>query len=410
MFDPRRLLKLVIGHWSLVILLGVSPASARAAQPFALKTYNAPHYAVHTDLPRDQAELFALHMERVYANYAQRFKDFHPRNDKPMDLYLFGDQDRYVSFLAGYDIPAQGSGGMFFLNNRIQGLATYTRGRSRSETFSVLQHEGFHQFAFNYIGPNLPIWLNEGLAQFFQDGILIGGSMTLGVADADRIERVRVAIQNNTALPISDVLNISEKDWANTLNTQPDKAALLYAQAWSMTYFLLSVNNGSYQGKMNEYLKLVSRDYPSSEAFRRAFGVSDLSPMDKSWRQYALAQQPDAINAVLTRLEFFAAALNYMAQQGESMPRSFGDLRNYLQSRQFTLTRSSPGVSIVYKATDDDLFRFKRNTGGYGRFRLYEPARTDLPPRISAEGLTPEPTLVWSRSEDGELISDIEFR
>ncbi|MCC6680851.1 MAG: DUF1570 domain-containing protein [Phycisphaeraceae bacterium] len=409
MVDLRRFVNLVIGNWALAILLGLWPAVA-PAQPAALKTYNAPHYAVHTDLPRDQAEVFALHMERVYANYVQRFKDFRARDDKPMELYLFGDQSSYATFLQLHNVPAEGSGGMFFINPKIQGLATFTRGRSRAETFSVLQHEGFHQFAFNYIGPELPIWLNEGLAQYFEDGILIDSSMTLGVADADRIERVRSAINNNTALPIADVLNISEKDWAQTLNTQPDKAALLYAQAWSMTYFLLNVNNGAYQSKLTEYLKLVSAGHPGHEAFGSAFGVSDLSPMDKSWRQYALQQQPDAINAVLTRLEFFAAALSYMTEQNEKMPRSFGDLRRHLRSRGFTLTRTSPGVRIVYSATDDELFRFKRSDGHHGQFRLYEPARTDLPPRISALGMSPEPTLVWYRSEDGELISDIEFR
>lgn len=61
-------------------------------------------------------------------------------------------------------------------------------------------------------------------------------------------------------------------------------------------------------------------------------------------------------------------------------------------------------------AKDPDLYRYVRHNGSAGLFRLLEPARDDLPARITAAGLRPEPTLVWSRDNDGNLVQDIEYR
>lgn len=396
-----------IRHPLAAIVLFFACAVAHAGE---LKTYITQHYTVYSDLPRDEVALYATHMSRLFDNYQKRFNDFQMRNGGVMPLYVFHRREDYVAFMKQQGVNAEGSGGMFFVSPTAQGLATFTAGRSRAQTFSVLQHEGFHQFAYHYIGVDLPIWINEGIAQYFEDGVLIRGNMTLGLANADRIERVRTAIARNTALPIERILTISPEDWHRTLARDTDEAALLYAQSWSMVYFMLHVDGGKYQSKMTRYLKLVADGQPSEQAFEDAFGVTDLTTMQSNWRRFARAQQPDPINAAISRLEFFAAALQFMTEHQERYPTSFGDLRDNLQKRRFVVRRTSTGVDVTLDSQDNELFRFKRPNGSYGRFVLLEPVRNDLPPRISAEGLSPEPTLVWSRADTGDLLFDIEFR
>src|SRR5690606_36593539 len=128
----------------------------------------------------------------------------------------------------------------------------------------------------------------EGIAQYFEDGVLIRGNMTLGLANADRIERVRAAIENGTALPIERILEITPKQWHATLSRDPDEAALLYAQSWSMVYFMLHVDDGRHQAKMTQYLRLVAQGRRSDQAFETVFGVTDLTTMDRNWRAFAL--------------------------------------------------------------------------------------------------------------------------
>src|SRR5690606_25197614 len=114
-------------------------------------------------LSERDAMLFARHMDRVFDEYLRRFQQaqFAEQNRRAMPLYLFRTSADYERYLGHYGISARNTAGMFFYTQRLQGLATWVQGRPIMETMATLQHEGFHQFAFRYIGPSLPIWANE---------------------------------------------------------------------------------------------------------------------------------------------------------------------------------------------------------------------------------------------------------
>jgi hypothetical protein len=327
-----------------------------------------------------------------------------------MPLYLLRTVDEYLRFMKSQDIDAKNTGGMFFFSPKLQGLATWTQGRSRSQTLQVLQHEGFHQFAFNYLGRGLPTWINEGLAQYFEDAIIAGDKMTTGLANERRVTQVRHALQTDTAIDFEVLVGIASDEWADTLRGQPYRASLLYAQSWSIVYYLIHGENGKYQAAFASYLQKVSSGRDSADAMRDAFGTDDLTPLARQWAAFAAQQQPDPINTAASRMEFLGEALKFMYQRGETAPRTLGLLRESLQARNFVLTRQSHGITVEMKADDPDLYRYQRRNGSTGLFKLLEPSRDDLPPRITATGLRPEPTLVWSRDPDGNLMQDIEYR
>ena len=121
-----------------------------------LTRYTSRQYTIYTNLDREETKEFAAHMDAVFSEYKRRFANFTQHDHKAMDLYLFRTQDQYQQFLAEHDINAANTGGMFFIQEDLRGLATWTADKSRTQTFEVLlQHEGFHQFAFAYIGPDL---------------------------------------------------------------------------------------------------------------------------------------------------------------------------------------------------------------------------------------------------------------
>ena len=254
------------------------------------------------------------------------------------------------------------------------------------------------------------MWINEGLAQYFEDAIIIGHRMTAGLANARRIERVRDAITRHRAIDFDKLFNMTTEQWSDVLGRDAESAALLYAQSWSMVYFLVHGEEGRHQKPFEKYLQLVSRGRDSGEAFRSAFGSVSLTSLEQSWRKFARQQLPDPINTTASRMEFLGAALGYIHDHSEPMPSTLDELKTYLQARQFVLTMQSHGVVTQLEAVDDTLYIYPRPGGAVGKFTLLEPARNDLPPRITALGLYPEPTLIWSRDEQGELVQDIEYR
>ena len=405
---PRRtgaLLRAVAG-----LLLCLTTAGHAAAEQLNLQKFRSRSYLIHTNLTRDEVRVFGKHMDTVFAQYEDRFREFNARSPQQMPLYLLRTEAQYQQFMTSQGIDATNTGGMFFFSPKSQGLATWTRGRSRSQTFQVLQHEGFHQFAFNHLGRNLPTWINEGLAQYFEDAIIVGDHMTIGLANARRVQQVKHALESKTAIDFARLVGFTAEDWAEALHSDPDLAALMYAQSWSVVFFLIHGENDRYHPAFARYLHKVSTGRDHQDAFHEAFGNDSLRLLAKHWTKFALQQQPDPINTAASHMEFLGEALRFMYQRGESAPRSLNKLRDSLQQRKFVLTRRAHGVTVEVAADDPELYHYQRRNGTSALFKLLEPARDDLPPRITAAGLRPEPTLVWSRDADGKLVQDIQYR
>ncbi|MEO0586116.1 MAG: DUF1570 domain-containing protein [Planctomycetota bacterium] len=390
--------------------LCIVQAPTAGAQGVELQSFQSRHYLIHTDLPRDEVVDLGKHMDAVFAEFERRFDGFRNRRRAPMPLYLFATQEGYQAYLAELDINAVNSGGMFFVRPQAQGLATWVGGKSTTRTQVVLQHEGFHQFAWSYIGRDLPVWINEGLAQYFEDAIFTRSRMRTGLADARRIALVRDAIENDRAIPLEQIVSITSQAWSDTLATDPQRASLLYAQSWSLVYYLIHGRDGRYRSAFQRYLQLVSDGRRSSQAMYQAFGVQSLAGIDEQWRAYALAQEPDPVTAASERLDFFGMAMVYIKEQGEDVPRTFDEFQSLLSRRSFALTYSYHGLTHEVSATDPEVFMFARPSGTTAPFRMLAPSRDDLPPRIEAPGLKPEPRLEWSRDAEGQLVYEIEYR
>ena len=401
----------------LMLMPATLPVSAQAEGDETLRfeptpeltVFRSRHYRIHTNLPRRDVLPFGLHMDELFDQYDRRFRALAPSPVEPMSLYLFDTEQQYNRFLAENDIDATHSGGMFFVTHRVEGLATWVGERSRRQTFEVLQHEGFHQFAWHTFGPSMPVWLNEGLAQYFENGVLHDAGMTLGMTSAPRIELVRRSIRANQTLTMVQLMRLTNEQWADTLRSDPDRASLLYAQAWSVVYFLIHADQGEHKPKLIDYLTRLSNGDRPDDALLMAFGNDGLSTLAGDWRAYALAQQTDDVAQASDRLVFLGTGLRVLAEQGEAMPEDLDELQQTLQRYGFTMRTREMGVTQEYSADREESFQFSRGSSDRD-FVLLAPERSGLPPRITAPGLDPQPTLIWYRDADGQLVQDISYR
>src|SRR5208282_5455503 len=89
-----------------------------------------------------------------------------------------------------------GTGGSFSASRHL--LAAFLDGQGRDALRRTLQHEAFHQFASVAIGKNLPTWINEGLAQVFEEGIWTGDGFILGQVPPRRLRQLRKDMDGGT--------------------------------------------------------------------------------------------------------------------------------------------------------------------------------------------------------------------
>ncbi|MEX0775624.1 MAG: DUF1570 domain-containing protein [Phycisphaeraceae bacterium] len=393
-----------------LLLLLVIPTPAHAAN-LALTRYNSKQYTIYTNLDREEVKEFAAHMDAVFSEYQRRFASFKQRNHESPALYLFHTQEQYIEFMAQHGINAANSGGMFFIQNDLRGLATWTADKSRVQTFEVLQHEGFHQFAFAYIGPDLPVWLNEGLAQYFEDGILVNERLVLGMVNADRLANVRAALAVGKAIDFDRLIKISSDQWSKTLATDAEQAALLYDQAWTVVYFLIHAEGGKYRPAFEQMLVQLSKGRSVDTAFRQAFGTQDTTAFGQRWREWVKAAQPDPLSVAATRMTFLGQAISFLREKKMDVPDSIGDLQRLLARVHFVGTRTRHGVTVTFKGSDASFYEYPLPSGkGSAPFQLKRNPAPNAPPLILAPKLSPVPTLDWIKDAKGQYVSEIRYQ
>ena len=385
-------------------------SSVCAARPLRLKTFTTRHYRVHHNLTVSEARGYAHHMDAVFEEYRRRFKHLKAATDSDMSLFLFRTQQQFVEFLGSRGIRAENTSGMFFIQPNLQGLATWTQDRSVTATVSILQHEGFHQFAHRHYGTRLPIWINEGLAQYFEDGVFVNGKMKLGIAHGRRIETVRQALSRGTAVGFDELINMTHDEWRSRVIGGDASASLLYAQSWSMVFFLVHADGKRYREALDIYLNRVASGEPSDRAFRKAFRHDSTKPFQQRWSRFAHSVKPDALNTALTRMEFLGEGLRLLEERLEKRPTSISALRRELQRVKFRTVRAAHGFKIEITAMDESVYKYRMANGVHEKFQLLEPSGHDLPSRLGARGLKPEPTLIWSRDAEGKLVHAFSFR
>jgi len=393
-------------------VLTTAPLAALAGhgdrEKVPLTQYATKYYDLKTNLTKAEARAYAEHMDEVFAAYVQRFQHFGKDRRERMALYLFKTQRDYMVYLAGLGINASNSAGIFFFADRATGLAAFVEDQPRSKVFATLQHEGFHQFAYHYLGESLPIWVNEGLAQYFESAIVGNGKMRLGIPDTYSLTVIQRALKANGTVPFDTLLSLDVPQWNAVLSSNLGSAQVLYAQAWSMVYFLVKGGQGKYQPLLEKYLMLIADRRPSGSAFRETFG-KDVGAFETLWKRYIGALQPDPMNVAVERLEFLGEALGYLQRQQQPMPTSMDELKSVLRQRGFSASRTVGGVERKISARDAEAFEYPLPTGGKREFQLLEPERAGFPPRILAAGLRPEPMLRWFQVDDA-LVSDIDYQ
>jgi hypothetical protein len=151
-----------------------------------------------------------------------------PPGNEPIQVYLFGDAASYGQFLMKY-FPGVPSRRAFFLETDTR-LTVYAHWSDR--VGEDLRHEVAHGY-LHAVAPGLPLWLDEGIAEYFE---VPRGSDGMNPPHVDLLSDM---MQHDGWRP-----NLER------LEQLTDAAAMdqrHYAEAWAWVYFLLHADTQSKQ-------------------------------------------------------------------------------------------------------------------------------------------------------------------
>ncbi len=397
---------------AMAALLGlVCTAIALAKDSQSLSTFQSRSFQVKTDVDRAIAMPLAEHMDTMYASYRDLLPGFAPRNSQRSTLYVLSDQGTYLATLAELGLDARNTGGVFFWSAIDSGLATWVEDRSRFRLKEVLQHEGFHQFARTHIGDGLPIWANEGLAEYFGYAMLVRGRLEPRLVPSRPLQRVSDAISRGMYLPFDELLRMDGREWGDRVRSGDPRAAVAYDQSWSVVHFLLHAENRKYSRAFLKFLQLTSTGLDIEHSLQRAFGSTEFEPFESAWKRYIASLEADPLSEMVERLAFMAEGLLTLHRLGEEVG-SIEELKAKLIAIGFEQRFGSHGGAFTMSAEDEQTFAVPAPEGRRKPITLaLVPAKSEgLPPTIEVRGLSARVRTVWLRGPSGEWQSDVEIR
>jgi hypothetical protein len=344
-------------------------AAASAADAAELRVVRSRHYTLHSDLEIPLLVDVGRRMDAMYEEYSRRLSDFELRDDKrPLDAFLFTYKEDYAVFTGGRH---QNTGGVF-LPGKNQ-LAAFLGGQ-RDTLRRTLQHEAFHQFAYKALGQNMPIWLNEGMAQLFEEAIYTGEAFMMGQVPPRRVRQLQNDVEKNRLSPMRTLMGLSPEQWATNLARDQSAGTTQYNQAWAIVHYMAYGDQGRNGVKLVALLRDLGNRKNPKIAFADAYG-SDLETFSAAFMNHAMTIQATAEATLLDHHDVLADLLAQLGDKGKRF-NNVADFRKHVDAAKYRLQYTRGDVTWVANVAE----YFRDGTGQpFPREYLYLEVREGAP-------------------------------
>lgn len=259
-----------------LLLLGVSTASAKETwRSVQSKNFLVVGNGSEKDLQKLAVKLEQFrHVLGVILNKAQLVTPV------PTTVVLFKDQESFHDYAPLYKGKTRDNVAGYFIPSSDGNYIALFAGAEQGSRSSVIFHEYTH-FVINNNLPRPPVWLNEGLAEFYSsfDTREDGQKALIGQLIDEHVQRLR----EKTLFPLAELFQVNRK---SPQYNEGSRAGLFYAQSWALIHYLMLGNNGKRQPQLVQFLGRLNSNVPLEQLFRESF-QTDYRGMEEELRQYA---------------------------------------------------------------------------------------------------------------------------
>ena len=230
------------------------------------------HYIIKANISQEALDDLCYLMECFYFEAKKIFKVTRDPGIKLRVSVFKNDKEYYANGGTG------GSRGIFMARGSDKQIMTFYQ---PPLTTSVLLHEGTHQFV-NIVCSNVPIWINEGLATYYESSKFEGTSLKTNIVNQNRLQLIRDLILKKDVPRLEDIINIRQANFT----------IYEYAQCWSLVYFFMNYNQGQYADELEAYFEAIKKkgfeNRPQhKKLFEDTFKVK-FEVLEKQWEDYIL--------------------------------------------------------------------------------------------------------------------------
>jgi hypothetical protein len=228
-----------------------------------------PHYEIFTTL-LDKEILCRIpaFMESAYDSYNAQLTEPTETLTK-FRIYLFADRAQWEDFTRSFGGEQAQTycaikAGAYCHNGT---CVAYDIGPKR--TFSVLAHEGWHQFNGRHFKFRLPSWLDEGVAMLFEEYRAEGGKFFFELTRNEyRLNALGKTLLQNGTIPLKELIVMNPGDVL--ASDQTEDVMAFYSQSYALVRFLREAGQWRHIGIYQRLLAdSFSGNWPLDEASKK---------------------------------------------------------------------------------------------------------------------------------------------
>ncbi|HTB96497.1 MAG TPA: DUF1570 domain-containing protein [Terracidiphilus sp.] len=240
------------------------------------------HFKVLTNSNEKQGRHLVDQFERMRWVFQTLFPKIN--TDPPDPIFVYAAKNG-KSFQAVEPQAYLGKGQLnlagYFLTTQDQNFILLRLDVEQEHPFATVYHEYTH-LQFRAAGEWMPLWLNEGMAEFFQNTDIRDKDVLLGEPSVDDI----LYLRQERLIPLPVLFKI---DASSPYYHEEQKGSVFYAEAWAITHFLLVTDRERKTDNVTAYMNLCSHHEDPLIAAQKAFG--DLKQLQSAFETYIRAGQ-----------------------------------------------------------------------------------------------------------------------
>ena len=220
------------------------------------RVITTPHFRLHTTVTRSLLlERAPNFIEIALASYRSALGDL-PEPGARLDTFLMNSRPQWESMTR----TVAGNQAETYLRIPRGGFALRGKGVyydiGPRDTLSIAAHEGWHQYTQSTFQQPLPLWLEEGIAAYYEGFRWDRSDNTLPIflpwSNPQRFDTLRKAHAEDRLIPLSRLLVSRPQD---LIQHTDGRALTYYAQAWALTHFLHEGENAKYRDDLARLLQ-----------------------------------------------------------------------------------------------------------------------------------------------------------
>jgi tetratricopeptide (TPR) repeat protein len=259
-----------------LLLLSAAPTLARNKAETWTEV-RSPHFVVVTNSNEKQGLRVADQFERMREVFHAAFPKLQIDPGSPIIVLAIKDEKDFKA-LEPEAYLARGSlqlGGLFL------------RAPDKNYVLMRLDAEGEHPYAIVYheythllVGKAaewMPLWMNEGLAEFYQNTEIRDKDALLGEPSRDDI----MLLRQTRLLPLATLFTVDQK---SPYYHEENKGSIFYAESWALTHYIEVKDHQDKGSRLLQYSDLLIQKVDPVTAATRAFG--DLKQLQSALEIY----------------------------------------------------------------------------------------------------------------------------